>query len=187
MYIRNNQYYMRYDFIAELFVKKDDKEPRYKTHLWGIKDEKNFIKEIGMTSCCLMWSDGDDYMKEMDLWELTEYFSLKDNPELAALFFEGEKCSKVVLYAYEVESGFSIGCNFGSDNCFFAYFSGNAPDSKVTIRLNRNSSKVIEQPLKRLKEKMDLLTLFEVMDRLKTNYADVDESSINQLKTLFVY
>ena len=66
---------MRYDFIAELFVKKDDKEPRYKTHLWGIKDEKNFIKEIGMTSCCLMWSDGDDYMKEMDLWELTEYFS----------------------------------------------------------------------------------------------------------------
>lgn len=33
MYIRNNQYYMRYDFIAELFVKKDDKEPRYKTHL----------------------------------------------------------------------------------------------------------------------------------------------------------
>ena len=122
MYIRNNQYYMRYDFIAELFVKKDDKEPRYKTHLWGIKDEKNFIKEIGMTSCCFMWSDGDDYMKEMDLWELTEYFSLKDNPELAALFFEGEKCSKVVLYAYEVESGFSIGCNFGSDNCFFAYF-----------------------------------------------------------------
>jgi len=52
--------------------------------------------------------------------------------------------------------------------------------------LNRNSSKVIEQPLKRLKEKMDLLTLFEVMDRLITNYADVDESSINQLKTLFV-
>ena len=82
MYIRNNQYYMRYDFIAELFVKKDDKEPRYKTHLWGIKDEKNFIKEIGMTSCCFMWSYGDDYMKEMDLWELTEYFSLKDNPEL---------------------------------------------------------------------------------------------------------
>mgnify|MGYP003553145092 CR=1 FL=1 len=73
---------MRYDFIAELFVKKDDKEPRYKTHLWGIKDEKNFIKEIGMTSCCFMWSYGDDYMKEMDLWELTEYFSLKDNPEL---------------------------------------------------------------------------------------------------------
>jgi len=173
---------MSYDFIAELFVNKDDKEPRYKTHLWGIKDGKTFIREIVMTSYRTSWSDGDDYIKEMDFRELTEYFPLEENPEFETLISEGEKCSKVVLYAYEIDPRFSIGCIFGKDGCFFACFEGNAPDSKVLIRLNRNSSKIMQTNLKSLKARMEVLTLYEVMDRLTGDYKDFDESSCDHLK-----
>lgn len=172
---------MRYDFIAELFLKENDEIPRYRTRLNGVNDERELINKIGMAEDNSYWN-GVDYLKEMDLKELTEFFSLEENPELASVISEGNECSKVILHAYEIESGFYIGCNFGKDKCFFAQFEGNAPESKVLIKLNSNSSRVMQIQLKRLKARMDVLTLFEVMDRLVSDYDDIDESSCDRLK-----
>ena len=88
---------MRYDFIAEFFREKEDVTPIYKTHLWGTENAESFIKEIGMTEDKDSTPGYIDYTKEMHQCELTEHFSLEENPELASIIFEGKECRKIKI------------------------------------------------------------------------------------------
>ena len=122
---------MIYDFIAEFFRDKNDTSPMYRTHLWGIQNAESFIKSIGMIEDPDSTSGFIDYIKEMNKGELTELFSLEENPELADIIFEGETCRKIILHAYELDEEYDIRCSFGVEDAIWATFSGNRPDSRT--------------------------------------------------------
>lgn len=172
---------MKYDFIAEFFREKEDVTPIYKTHLWGTENAESFIKEIGMTEDKDSTPGYIDYTKEMHQCELTEHFSLEENPELASIIFEGKECRKIILHAYELEYESEIWCHFGIEDTAWATFTGNKPDSRVIIS-DMYSPPVVNLPLRCFKEKMGVLTLFEVMDRLEKDYHHIlHEDDIKKL------
>ena len=175
---------MRYDFIAEFFREKEDVTPIYKTHLWGTENAESFIKEIGMTEDKDSTPGYIDYTKEMHQCELTEHFSLEENPELASIIFEGKECRKIILHAYELEYEGEIWCHFGTEDTAWATFTGNKPESRVIISDMYNPP-VVNLPLRCFKEKMGVLTLFEVMDRLEKDYHHIlHEDDIKKLGKL---
>ena len=175
---------MIYDFIAEFFRDKNDTSPTYRTHLGGIQNEESFIKSIGMIEDPDSTSGFIDYLKEMNQCKLTELFSLEENPELADIIFEGEACRKIVLHAYEIEEKFEIRCSFGVEDAIWATFSGNRPDSRVRIS-SMYQEPVIDLPLRCFKEKMGVLTLFEVMHRLEKEYSNIFDEDLDGLRKEF--
>ena len=175
---------MIYDFIAEFFRDKNDTSPMYRTHLWGIQNAESFIKSIGMIEDPDSTSGFIDYIKEMNKGELTELFSLEENPELADIIFEGETCRKIILHAYELDEEYDIRCSFGVEDAIWATFSGNRPDSRVRIS-SMYQEPVIDLPLRCFKEKMGVLTLFEVMHRLEKDYSHIFEEDLNDLRRKF--
>ena len=175
---------MIYDFIAEFFRDKNDTSPMYRTHLWGIQNEESFIKSIGMIEDPDSTSGFIDYLKEMNQCKLTELFSLEENPELADIIFEGEACRKIVLHAYEIEEKFEIRCSFGVEDAIWATFSGNRQDSRVRIS-SMYQEPVIDLPLRCFKEKMGVLTLFEVMHRLEKDYSHIFDEDLDGLRREF--
>ena len=175
---------MIYDFIAEFFRDKNDTSPMYRTHLWGIQNAESFIKSIGMIEDPDSTSGFIDYLKEMNQCELIELFSLEENPELADIIFEGEACRKIILHAYEIEEEFEIRCSFGVEDAIWATFSGNRPDSRVRIS-GMYQEPVIDLPLRCFKEKMGVLTLFEVMHRLEKEYSHIFDEDLDGLRREF--
>ena len=175
---------MIYDFIAEFFRDKNDTSPMYRTHLWGIQNAESFIKSIGMIEDPDSTSGFIDYLKEMNQCELIELFSLEENPELADIIFEGEACRKIILHAYEIEEEFEIRCSFGVEDAIWATFSGNRPDSRVRIS-GMYQEPVIDLPLRCFKEKMGVLTLFEVMHRLEKEYSHIFDEDLDALRREF--
>ena len=175
---------MIYDFIAEFFRDKNDTSPMYRTHLWGIQNAEPFIKSIGMIEDPDSTSGFIDYLKEMNQCKLTELFSLEENPELADIIFEGEACRKIVLHAYEIEEKFEIRCSFGVEDAIWAPFSGNRPDSRVRIS-SMYQEPVIDLPLRCFKEKMGVLTLFEVMHRLEKECSHIFDEDLDGLRREF--
>lgn len=175
---------MIYDFIAELFRDKNDTSPMYRTHLWGIPNEESFIKSIGMIENPDSTSGFIDYLKEVNLCELTELLLLEENPELTDIIFEGEACRKIILHAYEIEEKFEIRCSFGVEDAIWATFSGNRQDSRVRIS-SMYQEPVIDLPLRCFKEKMGVLTLFEVMHRLEKDYSHIFDEDLDGLRREF--
>ena len=159
-----------YDFIAELFVDKRSEKPLYKTHIWGIPGDEETIKRLGFSEDPESMPMYTDYLKEMRPNELTRMCSLEDNPELASILLEGNQCRKVILHAYQTEVDMELGCQFGIEDCLWATFSGNKEDSRVRIS-NMYYPPVVDLPLRCFKEKMGVLTLFEVMEKLQKRYA----------------
>ena len=175
---------MIYDFIAELFRDKNDTSPMYRTHLWGLQNEESFIKSIGMIENPDSTSGFIDYIKEVNLCELTELLLLEENPELTDIIFEGEACRKIILHAYEIEEKFEIRCSFGVEDAIWATFSGNRQDSRVRIS-SMYQEPVIDLPLRCFKEKMGVLTLFEVMHRLEKDYSHIFDEDLDGLRREF--
>ena len=97
------------------------------------------------------------------------------------ILFEGVKCTKIILRACEVECGFELGCNFGKNNSLFVRFAGNSHDSNVTIT-DEVSSKSVKLKLGKLKEKMKVITVFEIMKKLQKDYSDCEIDTIQLLK-----
>lgn len=178
---KNDRKNMSYDFIAEFFKEKKDETPLYKTHLWGVADAASFIRDAGMLEDPDSTPGYTDYFKEVNQFELTELFEIEDNPELASILFEGKECKKIVLHAYETEPGIDIGCRFGMEDTAWVRFTGNKSESRVIIS-DMYSPPVVNLPLRCFKEKMGVLTLFEVMDRLQKDYRRIlDEDDIKEL------
>lgn len=175
---------MIYDFIAEFFRDKNDTSPTYITNLWGIQDAESLIKSTGMIKDPESTCGFINYLKEMHQCELTELFSLEENPELADIIFEGEACRKIVLHAYELEEESEIRCSFGVEEAIWATFSGNRPDSRVRIS-SMYHEPVIDLPLRCFKEKMGVLTLFEVIQRLEKDYSHIFDEDLNDLRREF--
>jgi hypothetical protein len=177
---------MMYDFIAEFYLDRRNEEPVYKTHLWGINplDAMAFIESNGFTVDPESTPGYTDYILETNSIDLTGLFSLEDNPELAEIFFEGKECKRVVLHAYEVEPESELRCSFGVEEALWASFTGNKPDSRVTIS-HMYFPPVVDLPLRCLKEKMGVLTLFEVMDRLQKCYRDYTPEDLEKLQEEF--
>ena len=170
-----------YDFIAELFVDKRSEKPLYKTHIWGIPGDEEVIRKLGFIPDPDSTPMYTDYLKEIRPHELSRFCSLEDNPELTSILLEGKQCRKVILHAYETEVDMEIGCQFGIEDTLWATFTGNKPNSRVRIS-NMYCPPVVDLPLRCFKEKMGVLTLFEVMDRLKKTYASAWPKDLPQIQ-----
>jgi len=171
---------MTYDFIAEFFRTKKDKVPLYRTCLSGNGFAASMIKKIGMSEEPGSTTGYINYIKETNQYELAEFFPFAENPEFESVIFDGESFSKVVLHAYGTESENAIGCNFGADKTIRVSFTGNKPTSRVRISYMDSPAKV-DLPLRCFKEKMGVLTLYEVMKRFEKDYKNIDETSIELL------
>ena len=177
---------MMYDFIAEFYLDRRHEEPTYKTHLWGIShaDAMAFIESNGFIKDPDTTPGYTDYILETNSIDLTGLFPLEENPELAEIFFEGKECKRVLLHAYEVEPGSELGCSFGIEDTLWARFTGNKPDSRVTIS-HMYFPPVVDLPLRCFKEKFEVLTLFEVMDKLKKFYRHCTPEDLEKIQEEF--
>ena len=161
---------MRYDFIAEFFAAATDLEPIYRTHLNDIQDEEGFIKENGFVG--VTDTSDYDYLLETDVNHLNGIVSGESNPEMLAICFEGDICERVRITAYEFCEGEAafVGFCYGDDFEYEVVFEGNRPDDKVVIE---TCGGPIIAPLSVLKERFNVLTLFEVADRLEDRIKNV--------------
>ena len=120
-----------YVFIAEFYKRETDETPLYSTQV-SIKDGEAVIKNINMEEDPMSLPESPDYIKVMNKHELAGVVFMDDNPELEAIFFEGQECRKVELHAYDTEY---------------------EPDSRVRIS-HMYFQPVADLPLRCFKEKM---------------------------------
>ena len=171
---------MMHVFIAEFYKTETDETPLYSTQLCHIEDSEAFIKSIGMEEDPLSLPGSTDYIKVVKQYELTELFPLENNPELETIILEGQECRKTVLHAYETKSDINIVCDLGVEGTIWAHFTGNKPDSRVRIS-HMYFPPVADLPLRCFKEKMGVLTLNEVIDKLETEYGHICIDNIDEL------
>ena len=161
---------MHYDFIAEFFAKPIDKEPIYRTRLNEIQSEENFLKDNGFTE--VAFNPDYDYVLETDIEHLQRIVPAEPNPEMLTIYFDAEVCERVRITAYEFccgEEAF-VGFCYGKDFEYSVVFEGNRPDDKVIIE---TCGGPITAPLEMLKERFNVLTQFEVAERLEKRINDV--------------
>ena len=157
---------MKYQFIAEFYQDKHSEKPVYKTHLWGVEDAEYFIKEHGFTEVADFDPEYPEYMKEMRDIDVAILFQFHKNLELAEIIMAGKPCRKAVVYAYPADEDSEIWLKFGVEQAHWARFSGNSRDSRVQIS-EMYFDPVVDLPLRCFKEKLGVLTLFEVMEKLE--------------------
>ncbi len=164
---------MYYDFIAEFFANSNDAEPIYRTYVNGVQDAEGFIREKGFVEVADEWEG--DFVLETDMECLNGWVDANLNPELLTICLEGEVCDRVRIYAFEYHAGEGsfIGFCYGDDDEYRVVFAGNRPDDKVVIE---TCGGPITAPLHYLKERFNVLTLFEVMERLEKR---IDEAIKN--------
>lgn len=161
---------MYYDFIAEFFANSNDAEPIYRTYVNGVQDTEGFIREKGFVKVADEWEG--DFVLETDMECLNGWVDANLNPELLTICFEGEVCDRVRIYAFEYHAGEGsfIGFCYGDDDEYKVVFEGNRPDDKVVIE---TCGGPITAPLHYLKERFNVLTLFEVVDHLEDRIKNV--------------
>lgn len=174
-----------YVFIAEFYKDKRGDSPIYKTHLWGIEDAETFMDEKGFIESDTSSEEFREYLLEVKEHDLPDLFDLDLNPELEDIIGHGRDFRKVIIRANEVahEEG-GIRCRFGIEECIWANFSGNRPESRVKISY-MYSPAAVDLPLRRFKEKMGVLTLFEVMEKFQEDYWNFSEEDLHQMKKEF--
>ena len=161
---------MYYDFIAEFFANSNDAEPIYRTYVNGVQDTEGFIREKGFVEVADEWEG--DFVLETDMECLNGWVDANLNPELLTICLEGEVCDRVRIYAFEYHAGEGsfIGFCYGDDDEYRVVFEGNRPDDKVVIE---TCGGPITAPLHYLKERFNVLTLFEVVDHLEDRIKNV--------------
>lgn len=160
---------MKYQFIAEFYQDKHSEKPLYKTHLWGVDDGEGFIKEHGFTEVPDFNPEYPEYMKEMSEIDVAVLFQFHKNLELAEIIMAGKPCREAIVYAYPADEDTEICLKFGVEQAHWARFSGNNRDSRVQIS-EMYFEPVVDLPLRCFKAKMGVITLFEVMERLDSDY-----------------
>ena len=168
-----------YVFIAEFYKRETDETPLYSTQV-SIRDCEAFIKNINMKEDPRSLPESPDFIKVMNRHELAGVVSMEDNPELEAIFFEGQECRKIELHAYDAEYEPKIACGFGVERALVASITGNKPDSRVYIS-NMFYPPVVDLPLRCFKEKMEVLTVNEVIEKLETDYKHISGEDLEQL------
>lgn len=161
---------MYYDFIAEFFANSNDAEPIYRTYVNGVQDTEGFIREKGFVKVADEWEG--DFVLETDMECLNGWVDANLNPELLTICLEGEVCDRVRIYAFEYHAGEGsfIGFCYGDDDEYRVVFEGNRPDDKVVIE---TCGGPITAPLHYLKERFNVLTLFEVVDHMEDRIKNV--------------
>lgn len=161
---------MRYDFIAEFFARATDKEPIYRTRLNDIQSECSFLEENGFKES--VEDPCYDYILETDIEHLQRIVPGESNPEMLTICFEGEVCERIRITAYEfcVGEAVFVGFCYGDDFEYAVVFDGNRPDDKVVIE---TCGGPITAPLHIFKEQFNVLTQFEVAERLEKRINDV--------------
>ena len=161
---------MYYDFIAEFFANSNDAEPIYRTYVNGVQDTEGFIREKGFVKVADEWEG--DFVLETDMECLNGWVDANLNPELLTICLEGEVCDRVRIYAFEYHAGEGsfIGFCYGDDDEYRVVFEGNRPDDKITIE---TCGGTLTAPLHYLKERFNVLTLFEVVDHLEDRIKNV--------------
>ena len=161
---------MYYDFIAEFFANSNDAEPIYRTYVNGVQDTEGFIREKGFVKVADELEG--DFVLETDMECLNGWVDANLNPELLTICLEGEVCDRVRIYAFEYHAGEGsfIGFCYGDDDEYRVVFEGNRPDDKVVIE---TCGGPITAPLHYLKERFNVLTLFEVVDHLEDRIKNV--------------
>ena len=161
---------MYYDFIAEFFANSNDVEPIYRTYVNGVQDTEGFIREKGFVKVADEWEG--DFVLETDMECLNGWVDANLNPELLTICLEGEVCDRVRIYAFEYHAGEGsfIGFCYGDDDEYRVAFEGNRPDDKVVIE---TCGGPITAPLHYLKERFNVLTLFEVVNHLEDRIKNV--------------
>ena len=168
-----------YVFIAEFYKRETDETPLYSTQV-SIKDGEAVIKNINTEEDPMSLPESPDYIKVMNKHELAGVVFMDDNPELEAIFFEGQECRKIELHAYDTEYEPKISCAFGDEKTIVASFTGNKPESRVYIS-NMFCRPVVDLPLRCFKEKMGVLTLNEVIEKFETDYRHISGEDLEQL------
>ena len=161
---------MYYDFIAEFFANSNDAEPIYRTYVNGVQDTEGFIREKGFVKVADELEG--DFVLETDMECLNGWVDANLNPELLTICLEGEVCDRVRIYAFEYHAGEGsfIGFCYGDDDEYRVVFEGNRPDDKVVIE---TCGGPITAPLHYLKERFNVLTLFEVVYHLEDRIKNV--------------
>lgn len=168
-----------YVFIAEFYKRETDVTPLYSTRI-RIEDSESFIKNINMEEDPMSLPESPDYIKVMNKHELAGIVSMEDNPELEAIIFEGQECRQIELHAYDAEYEPKISCALGVERTIVASFTGYNPDSRVYIS-NMFYPPVVNLPLRCFKEKMGVITLNEVIEKLETDYSHISGEDLEQL------
>ena len=143
-------------FAAEFYPDKHSDKVIYRTLLWGVEGNPEYIKEMSAT-------------------EVAVLFPFKYNHELAEILLAGKPCKKAVVHAQQVD----IRLNFGVEECHWARFSGNQRDSRVVIS-NMYNEPEVDLPLRCFKDKMGVATLFEVMDKLQNDFHNASLQEIQK-------
>ena len=167
---------MKYQFTAEFYQDKFCEKPIYKTLLWGVEDAEAFIQNQGFTKAPDFNPEYPVYTKEMRDIEVANLFPFDKNFELEEIIVAGKPCKKAIVYATGIDQDSEITLAFGVEQAYLARFSGNGSDSRVMIS-DMYSNLVVDLPLRCFKDKMGVLTLFEVMEKLDNDYhhASLDE------------
>ena len=161
---------MSYAYIAEFLKKKNGAEVAlYRTVL--CRYEAVYIPEI---------DNGAKIQKR----ELTELFPPEKNPELSSILVDGKKYFKIILRPYNINEPNEYHCSFGADNGFSASIYGNVPDSRVVIT-HKDSPDMIDLPLRCFKDKLNVITVFEVIERLKNDYRRLEKDDMETLADYF--
>lgn len=166
---------MYYDFIAEFFANSNDAEPIYRTYVNGVQDAEGFIREKGFVEVADEWEG--DFVLETDMECLNGWVDANLNPELLTICLEGEVCDRVRIYAFEyhADEGAFVGFCYGDNDEYRVVFAGNKPDDNITIETYGSP---IICPLRIMKERFNVLTLFEVMECLQNRINEAIKNGV---------
>lgn len=166
---------MYYDFIAEFFANYNDAEPIYRTYVNGIQDAEGFIRSKGFVEVINNWEE--DYILETNIDSLNSWVNIDLNPELLTICLEGELCDRVRICAYEYHAGEGsfVGFCYGDNDEYRVVFAGNKPDDNITIE---TCGGPIICPLRIMKERFNVLTLFEVMECLQNRINEAIKNGV---------
>ena len=169
----------KYQFTAEFYPDKRSDKVIYRTLLWGVEDGDAFIREHGFTEAPDFDPDNPEYIKEMSAIDVAVLFPLMNNHELADILLAGRLCKNAVVHAQQVDSDNDIRLAFGVEDCHRARFNGNQRNSRVVISFMYNEPEV-DLPLRCFKDKMGVVTLFEVMDKLQKDFHNTSLQDIQR-------
>lgn len=163
---------MIYDFIAAFYENANDKEPRFRVPLGTFKGvETQSLLAKGFTEVDGTQNWVTDYQKEVQEDELQEWTFEGYDPCEILTVLDGRDFGRIVINAYELEKTDDEG-NIPARgihlNLASVTFTGNShADDIVHIKENGGKHRHLEVPLVKLLRHFDVLTMFEVMDKMQ--------------------
>ena len=179
---------MQYDLFVSFYTKESDSEPRYRCPL-GFECQNDFNHYSSLGFIEKQEPGYVDYYKDVDEYELPDYAQKGYVSEVMDVLYSGEVFEKIQIEALEFDMitdkgipprGFMIGETF-------VEFNWTEPLASVWfIKCDPNdespSDPRFRVPMKKLKDYFEVLTQFEVIERMKNTLQDANYWTFERLK-----